>query len=52
MGLFDIFKGKKNTLKDGVDKAGSAIADKAGGHADKVDKATDMAKDAIDKLPD
>jgi hypothetical protein len=52
MGMFDFLKGKKKNVKDGIDMAGSAVADKAGAHADKVEKATDMAKDAVDKLPD
>ena len=33
-------------------KAADVVGSKAGDHADKVDKAADLAKDAVDKLPD
>lgn len=56
MGLMDSIKGmisgKKPQIKDGIDKGAGAIGDKAGQHKDKVDKGADMAKDAVDKLPD
>ena len=57
MGLMDsikgMMKGKKPQIKDGVDKGADVVGDKVGAeHADKVDKAADVAKDAVDKLPD
>ena len=57
MGLMDslkgMTKGKKPQIKGGVDKAADVVADKVGvQHADKVDKAANMAKGAVDKLPD
>jgi len=45
------FGGNKEQIKGGIDKAADAVGDRAGAHADKVDKAADMAKDAVDKLP-
>jgi len=55
MGFMDTLKskfgGNKEQIKGGIDKAADAVGDKAGAHADKVDKAADMAKDAVDKLP-
>ena len=57
MGLMDSIKGmfgggNKQKAKDGVDKAADVISDKVPDHADKIDKGADLAKDAIDKLPD
>jgi hypothetical protein len=56
MGILDTIKsklgGNKAQVKDGIDKAADVVGDKAGAHADKVDQAADMAKDAVDKLPD
>jgi hypothetical protein len=56
MGFMDTVKQqlgrKKAPAKQGVDKAADVVGDKAGAHADKVDQAAEMAKDAIDKLPD
>ncbi len=56
MGILDTIKsklgGNKAQIKDGIDKAADVVGDKAGAHADKVDQAADMAKDAVDKLPD
>jgi MT0933-like antitoxin protein len=46
-------QGKKPEVKSGIDKGADAVTDKVGTqHADKVDKAADTAKDAVDKLPD
>lgn len=54
MGLFDKAKqaisGNKGQVKQGIDKAADAIDDKAGTHADKVQKGAEMAKDQVDKL--
>ena len=56
MGILDsikgLFGGNKNKIKDGIDSAAGMASGVAGGHADKVDKAADMAKDAVDKLPE
>ena len=57
MGIMDSIKGmfgggNKAKTKDGIDKAADAVGSKAGDHADKVDKIADVAKDAVDKLPD
>ncbi len=56
MGFMDSIKsklgGSKSQVKGGIDKAADAIGDKAGAHADKVDKGAELAKDAVDKLPD
>ncbi len=57
MGIMDSIKGmfgggNKAKTKDGIDKAADAVGSKAGKHADKVDKVADVAKDAVDKLPD
>lgn len=56
MGFMDSIKnltrGRKPQIKDGIDKGADAIGDKAGTHKDKVDKGAQMAKDAVDKLPD
>ena len=57
MGIMDSIKGmfgggKKDKAKDGIDKAADVVGSKAGNHADKVDKVADIAKDAVDKLPD
>jgi len=57
MGIMDSIKGmfgggNKAKAKDGIDKAADAVGSKAGEHADKVDKVADVAKDAVDKLPD
>ncbi len=56
MGIIDSIKsklgGNKNQAKEAVDKASDVVDDKAGEHADKVQQGAEMAKDAIDKLPD
>ncbi len=57
MGMMDSVKGmfggkNKAKTKDGIDKAADVVGSKAGAHADKVDKGAEMAKDAVDKLPD
>lgn len=56
MGIIDTIKaklgGNKAQVKGGIDKAADAVGDKAGAHADKVDQGAEMAKDAVDKLPD
>ncbi len=56
MGLFDSIKsklgGNKSQVKQGIDKAADVAGDKAGAHADKVQKGAEAAKDAVDKLPD
>jgi len=56
MGLLDSAKsalsGNKANVKKGIDTAADAIDDKAGEHADKVQKGAATAKDAVDKLPD
>ncbi len=57
MGIMDSIKGlfgggNKQKAKGGVDKAADVVSDKAPGHADKIDKGADLAKDAIDKLPE
>jgi hypothetical protein len=55
MGFIDSITSKlsrnKPQVKQGIDKAANAIDDKAGKHADKVHKAANAAKDAVDKLP-
>jgi len=56
MGIMDSIKGmfgggNKAKAKDGIDKAADVTASKIG-HDDKVEKAADVAKDAVDKLPD
>jgi hypothetical protein len=60
MGLRDwLNKGKqaaaenKDSVKDGIDKAGDFIDDKTDGkHAGHVDKGQDAARDYVDKLPE
>ena len=60
MGFKDWFsKGKeaaadnKEAVKDGIDKAGDMVDDKTDGKfAGQVDQGQDMAKDAVDKLPE
>jgi gas vesicle protein len=56
MGIIDSIKsklgGNKSQAKEAVDKAADVVDDKAGEHADKVQQGSEMAKDAIDKLPD
>lgn len=56
MGLLDSAKaklsGNKDNVKKGIDKGADVVGDKAGAHADKVEKGADAAKDAVDKLPD
>jgi hypothetical protein len=56
MGLLDTIKsklgGNKAQAKQGIDKAADVVGDKAGAHADKVQQGAEMAKDAVDKLPD
>lgn len=45
----DMAKGKKVQIKSGIDTAADKIDDKVPDHADKVQKAADSAKDAVDK---
>ena len=56
MGLFDSVNsklgGNKKQTKQAIDKAADVIDDKAGDHADKVQQGAEIAKDAVDKLPD
>jgi hypothetical protein len=56
VGIIDSIKsklgGNKSQAKEAVDKAADVVDDKAGEHADKVQQGAEMAKDAIDKLPD
>jgi hypothetical protein len=56
MGIMDsvkgLFGGNKEKIKDGIDKGADVISDKAGAHADKVQKGADLAKDAVDKIPE
>lgn len=56
MGLLDTVKsklsGNKTQVKGGIDKAADVVADKAGDHSDKVEQGAEVAKDAVDKLPD
>jgi hypothetical protein len=56
MGLLDTIKsklgGNKTQAKQGIDKAADVVGDKAGAHADKVQQGAEVAKDAVDKLPD
>lgn len=55
MGILDSVKkavsGNKDNVKKGIDTAAGAVGDKAGDHADKVEKGAEAAKDAVDKLP-
>ncbi|NLV56617.1 MAG: hypothetical protein GXY13_13500 [Acidimicrobiales bacterium] len=40
-------------MNDGIDKAADFVDDKTGGkHTDKIDKAADAAKGAVDKIAD
>lgn len=54
MGFLDKIKGliggRKNEIKDGIDKGADAIGSKVGDHADKVEAAAETAKDGVDKL--
>jgi hypothetical protein len=56
MGILDSIKGllggNKDKVKGGIDSAAGMASGVAGGHADKVDKAAEVAKDAVDKLPE
>ena len=60
MGIGDFFSkakdmamGNKDKVKDGIDKAADVADDKTGGKfSDQVDKGSDAAKDAVDKLTD
>jgi hypothetical protein len=56
MGILDSIKnligGNKDKLMEGIDSASGMVSGIAGDHADKVDKAAEMAKDAVDKLPE
>jgi hypothetical protein len=56
MGIIDSIKsklgGNKSQIKQGIDKAADVIDDKAGKHADKVRQGAEVAKGAVDKLPD
>ena len=55
MGIIDSIKstlgGNKKQINQGIDKVADVIDDKAGAHADKVHKAAEAAKGAVDKLP-
>jgi hypothetical protein len=44
--------GSKTQMKQGIDKVADTVDDHAGSHADKVQQGADMAKKAVDKLPD
>lgn len=55
MGMLDklkgLLKGKEKQVKDGIDKAASAVQSKTNDQQDaQVAKAADAAKDAVDKL--
>lgn len=57
MGIMDSIKGltrgKKPQIKSGIDKGADVVGNKVGAqHADKIDQAAKMGKDAVDKLPD
>lgn len=56
MGLLDTVKSKlgknKTQTKQGIDKTADVVDDRAGAHADKVQRAAEAAKDRVDKLPD
>jgi hypothetical protein len=56
MGFIDSIKsklsGNKQQTKQGIDTVADKVDDHAGQHADKVQKAADAAKSAVDKLPD
>jgi hypothetical protein len=56
MGIMDsikgLFGGNKDTVKSGVDKASDVVESKAGDQAANVQKGADMAKDAVDKIPE
>ncbi len=57
MGFLDSIKAKlggknKPQVKQGIDTAADVIDDKAGAHADKVERGAEVVKDEIDKLPD
>jgi hypothetical protein len=55
LGLMDkvkgLLKGREKQVKSGIDTASNAVEQKVGPkHADKVDAASDKAKEAVDKL--
>ena len=57
MGILDKIKGMFSKNKSGVNKGIDTAADQGkkvvpDAHDDKVDKAADAAKDAVNKLPD
>ena len=56
MGIMDsikgLFGGNKEKVKDGIDKTADVVDDKAGSHADDVQKGAEVAKDAVDKIPE
>jgi hypothetical protein len=57
MGILDsvkgLVRGKKPQIKDGIDKAAEVVDDKVGEEHDaKIAKAADVAKDAVDKIPE
>jgi hypothetical protein len=56
MGFIDSIKaklgGNKAQVNQGIDKAADMAADKAPEHTDKIQQGADMAKDAVEKLPD
>ena len=51
--LDDVVDEHGDKIAEGVEKAGDFLDEKTGHkHADKVDQAAKMGKDAVDKLPD
>jgi hypothetical protein len=50
--LKGLTKGRKGQVKEGIDKGADVIDDKLPAHADKVEKVADVAKSAVDKLPE
>jgi len=56
MGIMDsikgLFGGNKEKVKDGIDTTADVVDDKAGSHADDVQKGAEVAKDGVDKIPE
>lgn len=56
MGFMDkvkgLTRGKKSSIKQGIDTGADFVDDKVPQHADKVEKAADVAKSAVDKIPE
>lgn len=54
MGILDklkgLLRGRERQVKQGIDKVSNVVESKAGKHADKVDAASQKAKEAVDKL--